>query len=170
MADKLPPPEVMQRALQAACFAPNHKMTEPWRFRTLGPETVKKTLDVCIAAGLVKEGKRGKWTAVPGWLVVTQVLQADDDQLRRDEDYAAVCCSIHNLTLSLWGEGVGTKWTTGDYTRSEEFADVIGVDLAQERVVGVVWYGYADYGDAGLDGIPDRPRKLSVQDIHTVLP
>ena len=26
------------------------------------------------------------------------------------EDYAACCCAVHNLCLSLHAEGIGTKW------------------------------------------------------------
>jgi hypothetical protein len=29
------------------------------------------------------------------------------------EDYAAVCCAVHNMTLSLHAHGVGSKWSTG---------------------------------------------------------
>ena len=31
--------EVVQRALRAAHHAPNHKLTWPWRFTRVGPET-----------------------------------------------------------------------------------------------------------------------------------
>ncbi len=42
----------------------------------------------------------------------------------------------------LWKASIGTKWTTGDITRDPRFADILGIDFADERIVGLVWYGY----------------------------
>ena len=36
------PADVVQRALDAAVLAPNHFLSEPWRFYTCGPETKAK--------------------------------------------------------------------------------------------------------------------------------
>lgn len=57
-----------------------------------------------------------------GWLVVTCVKQSEDadDSMSKDpmslarEDYAACCCAVQNLCLSLHSQGLGTKWTTGE--------------------------------------------------------
>ena len=75
-------------------------------------------------------------------MVVTCDLS--DDPLRELEDYAACCCAIQNMQLYLWSQGVGVKWTTGPVTRSPDFYDLIWVDSAVEKVVGMVWYGYAE--------------------------
>merc|ERR1712039_1007093 len=61
------------------------------------------------------------------------------------EDYAATCCAIQNFMLSMWIEGVGTKWTSGDITRTQDFADSCGIDVEAERVVGCIWYGFAGW-------------------------
>merc|ERR1711871_1094946 len=61
---KAVPAEATERALQAAIMAPNHFLSEPWRFYTCGPETKAK---LC---GL-NEDKRAAAEAVPEWLVVT---------------------------------------------------------------------------------------------------
>ena len=36
------------------------------------------------------------------------------------------------------------KWGTGPVTQHPEFFELIGLDPAQERVVGLFWYGYPD--------------------------
>ena len=59
------------------------------------------------------------------------------------EDYAATCCAIYGLTLQLWSQGIGTKWTTGEVTRDPRFYDAIWTDPEAETVVGLIWYGYA---------------------------
>ena len=34
------PDDVLHRAVEAATYAPNHKMTEPWLFRRLGSDAI----------------------------------------------------------------------------------------------------------------------------------
>jgi hypothetical protein len=44
--------------------------------------------------------------------------------------------------LYLWKAGIGSKWTTGDITRDPQFLDIVGINAADEFVVGLIWYGY----------------------------
>jgi len=39
---ELIPPETLRAALAAGIWAPNHRLTEPWRFVILGPETQRR--------------------------------------------------------------------------------------------------------------------------------
>lgn len=139
------PEDVVLRALDLARWAPNHRLTEPWRFTLLGPETAAAVVDlnarlVADARGdAAAEAKRERWSAVPGWLVVTCRTSEDAERMR--EDYAACCCAIQNFQLYLWSEGVGVKWTTGAVTRDARFPELVGFDPAQESVVGLLWYG-----------------------------
>jgi nitroreductase len=143
---ELPGREVILRALELACWAPNHHKTEPWRFHWLGRETAARIVElnariVAQSKGAeAAETKRRQWSAVPGWLVVT-CLKCDD-LARHEEDYAACCCAVQNLMLALWSAGVATKWSTGGVTRHAEFFRLLDIDPAQHRVVGLIWYGY----------------------------
>lgn len=161
-----PSRDVVLRALELARWAPNHHRTEPWRFRWLGPQTVAAIVHLNADLLAARKGpaagedKRRRWSAVPGWLVVT--CQRSDDPQRAEEDYAACCCAIHNLALALWAEGIGAKWSTGEVTRHPEFYRLIQANPATERVVGLVWYGYPAQ-------VPDQQRK-PVTEILTELP
>jgi len=143
---ELPPREVILDAIELARWAPNHRKTEPWHVVWLGPETIRALID--LNARIVSEtkgpteaeSKRRKWAEVPGWLAVTCDLA--EDSFRREEDYAACCCLIQNLSLALWSAGIGTKWTTGDVTQHAEFFKLLGIDATQQRVVGLIWFGY----------------------------
>lgn len=136
----------VRRAVELARWAPNHRLTEPWRFYLLGPSTAEALAR--LNASLV-EAKRGpeaarikleRWLEVPGWVVVT--CARSEDPVREREDYAACCCAIQNLQLYLWSSGIGVKWTTGDVTREPRFYEIIGVEPARESLVGLLWYGY----------------------------
>lgn len=146
-----------ERAVRAACMAPNHKMTQPWRFHLLGPETAER---VCVlnaeraaedvrrekgaeAARAAFEDKLAKWRAFPGWMVLT--CRRSDDALRAREDYAACCCAAQNFMLALWAEGIGSKWSTNGLIREPRLLELLGIDGEREEIVGMFWYGrFAD--------------------------
>ena len=140
------PRSLVNEAIEAATWAPNHHVTEPWHFYVLGEETKERCLDLGRDIVTAKNGekagsfKRQSWSEKPGWLVVT--CQRSDDELLQKEDFAACCAAVQNLTLYLWKAGVGSKWTTGDITRDPRFLDIVGIDETQAFVVGLIWYGY----------------------------
>jgi len=140
------PNELVQEAVRAATWAPNHFVSEPWRFILPGPATVSRIVDLCAdmvsAEKSVELGdhKRKTWSEKPGWIVVT--CQHNDDELREREDYAACCAAVQNFMLYLWKAGVGSKWTTGPITRDSRFFELIGVDEAEAFIVGMLWFGY----------------------------
>ncbi len=141
-----PPREIVLQALDLARWAPNHHLTEPWRFYLLGRETATAIARLNAELVAAKKGpaaaagKLANWLAKPGWLVVTRTRGTDS--LREQEDYAACCCAIQNLMLFLWSAGIGCKWSTGPVIRDERFHDLIWVDPEAESVVGLLWYGY----------------------------
>ncbi|MGQ0657144.1 MAG: nitroreductase family protein [Chromatiales bacterium] len=144
--DVLPRRELILRALDAARWAPNHHVTEPWHFYLLGRATATAIAELnaamIAARGDIEaaEQARKRWLAIPGWLVLT--CENSEDPRRAREDFAACCCAAQNMMLYLWSEGIGVKWTTGKVTRDPRFYDLIWVDPAQETVVGLYRYGY----------------------------
>lgn len=85
------------------------------------------------------------WTMIPGWCIVTTKLNLNDQETEQ-EDFKSVSCAIQNFMLSMWSEGVGTKWTSGPIQKTQEFAHICGVDNSTECVVGCIWSGYATGG------------------------
>ena len=142
------PQETILQAIELACWAPNHKHTEPWRFHLLGPETCARLIE--LNTKLVRDSKgeaaaqakQQRWSRIPGWLALTSAVS--DDPLRSEEDYAACCCAAQNMMLSLWACGIGMKWGTGPVTRNPAFADLLGFEPGQRKVVGLFAYGYPE--------------------------
>ena len=75
------------------------------------------------------------------------------------EDYAAVCCAVQNLCLSLHADGIGTKWTTGAVNFDDRFDKAVGLPQS-EYVVGTIWFGTAK-GDPP----PPPAKRLAVEDV-----
>ncbi len=160
--------DVLRRAVQCAIAAPNRSCSEPWRFIQIGPKTVQQLLH--LKTDLEMEEDRGvattqSWTDIPGWCVVTTLR--NDDPIVEQEDFQSTCCAVQNLMLSLWSEGIGSKWTSGPVQRTKEFAEICGIDNEVERVTGVIWFGFASGGLVNAD--PKRRRK-SVDDVLSKLP
>lgn len=159
--EPVPSREDILGAIDLARWAPNHFLTEPWRFYLLGRETIDAVarLNAAIVAEQRGEAagraKLERWLEIPGWLVVTCARPPDADERRQREDYAACCCAVQNLQLVLWSRGIGTKWTTGAVTSTRSFFDIIGVDPDLEVLVSLLWYGFA----ADLPSTPRTPVK-----------
>ena len=102
---------------------------------------------------------------MPGWLVVTcttsegnGVDTMQDPMGLAREDYAACCCAVQNLCLSLHANGLGTKWTTGPVNFDKQFHDAAGIP-SSEYVVGTIWFGTATK-------TPNAPTKrLGIEDV-----
>jgi nitroreductase len=139
------PAGVVLEAIDVARWAPNHRLTQPWRFYLLGPEARRRAIDLAVEIDAAKKGeraavaRRARLEAVPGFLAVT--TRRSEEAVLDREDYAACCCATQNLILYLWERGIGTKWTTGAITRHPSFYELLGVDAAKESVVGLIWYG-----------------------------
>lgn len=181
---------VLRRALECAIAAPNRRGTEPWRFIKLGKETVGKISDLrdelrnkrnsgetTTAAGgdsSINIGVGGSfvsWTKVPHWIVVTYAKappnSGPDGKMQQREDFKSTCCAVQNFLLSMWSEGIGTKWTDGPIQRTEEFAEICGINLEKEKVAGVIWYGFAK---GGLNGVKAQFRRKGVEEVLDILP
>jgi nitroreductase len=136
---------VLLEAIDVARWAPNHRLTEPWRFYLIGPATAAAIIDLAAEVDAAKKGaaagaaRRARLLGIPGFFVLTS--RRSEDPLLEREDYAACCCAAQNLMLYLWQRGVGVKWTTGGVTRQPRFYELLKIDAGRESVVGFFWYG-----------------------------
>ena len=142
------PEDVIQRGLEAAHYAPCHRLTWPWRFTLPGPNAREALLDVGVRLKAAKKGVEVtdayRQTLVPklrhpALVVASQVLA--DDAFTREEDYAASSCAIQNLCLSVHADGYYSKWSTGGLTRHADTYQILGIDEKVERIIGFIWIG-----------------------------
>ena len=164
--DRRPVPnELVQRALAAAVLAPNHFLTEPWRFYVLGEKSRAALVELNPA-------KQEAFAAVPGWMVVTVAASeyAQDGSLSTKkglEDHAATACAVQNFMLSLAASGCGSKWMTGALgIAPAAILDLVKANATAERFMGAIWFGYPK---DGLAAVPTPARKLGVAGVMTVL-
>jgi len=164
----------LETAFEAARHAPCHKQTHPWKFYVLGqdartsmiPEIERLAMEK--AAGKeddeIREGIEkavSKILSPPVLIAVTSAVTPEDG-FREMEDYAATACSVQNLALSLWDQGIGSQWSTGGITRSDFVYEALGISPTKEKIVGFVKAGYPA-------AIPKKEKK-SIEEIREYLP
>lgn len=162
-APDLPSRDVIERLLEAAVWAPNHRLTEPWRFAVLagtGRDAMADALEGWLAAQGAPEGAaraaRAKLLRAPVVLIVAQVASPEDPE-RDLEDYAACYCAIENLLLAATAEGLVGHLSTGAMTTYEGAKTYLGL-RPTDRIVAYVNLGYP-----APDAPPKEPRRSPPQ-------
>jgi nitroreductase len=145
-------PEVIGRLLECAVRAPNHKLTEPWRFIVLTGEARDKFAEIRAQHRLKRfdnpsgpeaqaaaERVRRESRETPAYVIVASVLS--DDEITREEDYAATMMAIGNLIVAAQALGLGSFLRTGGVMRQPALLELAQIPK-DERIVAVVSLGY----------------------------
>jgi len=141
--------EEIERLLDVAVNAPNHRMTQPWRFYVLGAATRRaygevlgarkaKRVEDPEAAQAVVEKVAAAEAAVPATIAVAMTL--DENPEIREEDYAATMMVVLNLCLAAHGMGLGTHIKSGAVMDDPRARAAVGVPEG-ERIVATVHLG-----------------------------
>ena len=144
-------PEIfIERAIQAANHAPCHRLTFPWRFTDVDSKKrellIELALRIKFKERTIDKEIEKKITAKilnPSHLLVASQINGKDPE-QKLEDYAASACAIQNLMLSLAGDGVGSKWSTGKITNNKDTYNVLGIEFLEEEIIGFIWVGYGE--------------------------
>jgi nitroreductase len=118
--------------LDLARFAPNHKLTEPWRFRLLGPETRRRLDEVVGRTEAMKLGR------APTLVLATATLSGDP--LTDAEDLHATACAVYSVLLGATARGLASYWRTPAALGEEAVRQLLGL-AGSERVVGLIHLG-----------------------------
>jgi nitroreductase len=145
---------VVRELVELARWAPNHKLTNPWRFRLLGAET-RARIDA-----LVPEQEVAKLRRAPTLLLVT-ALQSEDPVLA-EEDVQAAAAAVYAILLGATARGLASYWRTPGCFREPEVRAVLG--LAENEVV----VSLVHLGPPASD--PPAKERAPVDEIFTVLP
>jgi nitroreductase len=145
--DRPVPPELVERLVNLAATAPNHKKTFPWRFRVVTGDA-RTALGEALAGDLVAGGEenpakvakaRVKYRRAPVVLVVAAAAGTHDVMTEENRD--AVAAAIQTLLLGATAAGLASLWSTGAAARSGRVAELVGLDPS-DTVVGLVYLGW----------------------------
>jgi nitroreductase len=164
---------VLSQILDAGIWAPNHKMTQPWRFTVVGPQTRQLLANAladaqtkelpadadALKTAKLRENARGKVLEPPVMVIVSCVLCGQ--KMQDEEDLAATSAAIQNMQLVAWENGIGSKWSTGKFIHLEQTPSLL--QLGTEKIVGALLLGYPAEVNAA-------PARKPASEVTRVLP
>jgi nitroreductase len=154
--------ETIRELVELAIMAPNHRMTEPWRF-TVITGTARERLGRFwaeraatsvepSARDAFMEGESKKPLRAPTLIIVS--TRTDPNPEIAEEDFAATCAAVQTLLLAAESQGIVTGWKTGRMVHDPEVKRYLGLDPA-DRIVATIYMG-----TQALEEPKNRPRKL----------
>ncbi len=127
--------EALDRMLATAVWAPNHRLTEPWRIFVLekGSDAMEKVAGLAYDFSMQRNNNEQRAAATRQSMVDTPVIMyvyytPGRDEEGTKENYAAVCCAAHNMALAGVAEGLAVTWETGGPTRHPDLGKTLGAE------------------------------------------
>ncbi|MET0761892.1 MAG: nitroreductase family protein [Thermoleophilaceae bacterium] len=113
------PPETLEQLFELARWAPNHHVTNPWRFRVVGPESLARLKE---AAGPEAAAKLDR---APTLVVASVVVTGDP--IQDEEDLCAAAVAAYIVLLGAHARGLGGYWRTPEVLRRPDGRAAVGV-------------------------------------------
>lgn len=149
------PREEIVDLLELARWAPNHRLTQPWRFRVLGPESTAALVRAAGAAG-------DKLLRAPTLIVAT--CSPSHLPLHAQEDLEATACAVYAVLLAAHSRGLVAYWRTPGVFRTPQGREAVSI-ADEEIVVGLLNLGYPSDGGE----IPEPPPRSPLESIAMFL-
>jgi nitroreductase len=145
--------EQILQIIDLANFAPNHGLTEPWRFVVYSNENV---IDFCRSHAMLyklntapenfEQGKYDKLLHMgdmASHIIVCIMQRGWLPKIALWEEEAAVCCAIQNILIGATSLGIATYWGSGGLTRHKALKDFFKLN-DQDEIMGILYAGYSD--------------------------
>jgi nitroreductase len=131
-------PDPVDRATLEALFelarwAPNHHLTNPWRFRVVGPQALARLKEAVGPEGASKLDRAPT-------LVVVSYVRNPDDPVADEEDLLATGCAAYAVLLGAHARGLAAYWRTPAILREAAGRAALRIP-ASERCIGLLHLG-----------------------------
>lgn len=139
------PRDQLLEILSVAALAPTHHMTQPWRFRVLGPQTLAALKE---AAG---EKEAEKLDRAPTLVLATAALSGE--VVQDEEDVCATAAAIQLVLLAATEAGLASYWRTPGVLRTRQGREAVGIPRG-ERFLGLLHFGAPEREPAAREREP----------------
>jgi len=152
--DEAVPRGVVEAMLDAARWAPNHRLTNPWRFFVVekgGPvrhkiaelvyEWTYQNVKNPNEDRRVQSAQQAKQEVLNAPAMFYVFAAPGRDEEETTENYAATCCAVQNLQIAAHAHGVAVGWSTGKPAKPAALPSLLGADPSW-RLVGALFAGY----------------------------
>jgi nitroreductase len=128
-------PGVIEELVELARWAPNHHLTNPWRFRVIGERARLRLMELAEAR---EPGSAVKLRRAPTLIAVSALTGGDAAQDR--EDLLATGVAAYLVLLGAHARGLAGYWRTVALLETPAARRVLGLP-AQETPVGALYLG-----------------------------
>jgi nitroreductase len=139
----------LDELFELARWAPNHNLTNPWRFRVVGEQALER-----LKAASAPDAA-GKLHRAPTLVVASAVLSGDP--VADEEDLASAAVAAYIVLLAGHARGLATYWRTPAVLRTPAGRAAVGLG-DDERAVGLLHLG----APRQEQRVPDRAPVASV--------
>ncbi len=145
----IPSADLIRQVLEAGIWAPNHHLTEPWRFFVLTGEA-RQGLGEAMAAAAARlaptpeAGERASQKAIGKPLrapYVIAVAAVPDTNVPVVEEIAATAAAAQNMLLAAHALGLGAIWRSGELAFTPEVQSFLGL-AERDQVLGFLYIGF----------------------------
>lgn len=145
------PEHVINQMLENANWAPNHKLTEPWRFVVFSGEGLKKLAafqsecykQVTEANGTFQQDRYQSLQSKPmesSHIIAIGMKRDATKRLPEWEELGAVFCAVQNMYLTATAYSAGCYLSTGGITNFEEAKPFFGLGI-EDKLCGFLHVG-----------------------------
>ncbi|MGH2917383.1 MAG: nitroreductase family protein [Solirubrobacteraceae bacterium] len=127
--------DTLDELFELARWAPNHHLTNPWRFRVIGPGALER-----LKAASGDPVAAAKLDRAPT-LVVVSVVKTPDDPMTDEEDTCAAAVAAYIVLLAAHGRGLAGYWRTPAILGTPEGRAAVSVPDG-EHVLGMLHLGH----------------------------
>jgi nitroreductase len=124
--------DTLLELFDVARYAPNHHLTQPWRFRVLGADALAQ-LKECAS-----ESESKKLDRAPTLVVASASLSGE--LITDEEDFCATAAAVTLVLLAATERGIASYWRTPAILRTARGREAIGIPNG-ERVLGLLHFG-----------------------------
>lgn len=150
-SDRVVHRELVERILTNATWAPNHGMTQPWRFTVFTGEARKRLSDLLGSIYLAhtppdkvlaKKLDSLRERPLQSSVVIGIGLQRDPHgKISERDEMLAIGCAVQNMHLTCAAYGLGAFWATGAPMTGPAMRDFLGLG-ANDLALGLFYIGY----------------------------
>lgn len=146
-----PPADVIEQLLEAGSWAPNHHLTEPWRFFVLTGDARNRLGETLAEAArkAAPDPELGEKAAAsqigkPLRAPVIIALAVEPGEAANElEEIASVAAAGQNMLLAAHALGLAAIWRTGKPAYSDEVRHFFGLS-DRATFLGFIYLGYPD--------------------------
>lgn len=153
VSEVMPDQHLLEKVLEAARWAPNHHMTQPWKYFVLTGEArvrLGQVMKEIKSEGWTEEEKRSKAEVLDREarkplrapvVIAAAVIPSDDPKVEEIEEICAVAAGIQNGLLTAHALGLGAIWRTGKPTYHPRMKKFFHLE-DKETLLGFLYIGY----------------------------